>query len=97
MPSGTAFLIGKQKNERSGYLKLVKTPDAKTRTQSAERSNFYKLSSDLHTPAVAHVLSDSPTLKKNKLEYLSPTPALQCSLIPLRKNNIIKTTTKQET
>lgn len=77
MPSGTAFLIGKQKNARSGYLKLVKTPDAKTRTQSAERSNFYKLSSDLHTPAVAHIHSDSPTLKKQTgISFPHPSPSM---------------------
>lgn len=82
MPSGTAFLIGKQKNARSGYLKLVKTPDAKTRTQSAERSNFYKLSSDLHTPAVAHVLSDSPTLKKTNWNIFPPPQPFNVPLFP---------------
>lgn len=90
MPSGTAVLIEKQKNARLGYLKLE--------DQSAERSSFHKLSSDLHIPAVASTLRFTH-FKKTNWNILSLIPALQRSLIPLRKivhfDNIIKTTNKK--
>lgn len=67
MPSGTAVLIRKQKNARLGYLKRE--------DQSVERSSFHKLSSDLHTPAVARTLRLTHLKKKKKTNWdIFPPP-----------------------